>query len=283
LLNSDFSCIAAITIRLDPKSMEDERWIPDYVGFHLEPVHVVAKDVQELERVAIRGKGGAEEGGGGGGGEGGVLPLCGGATPGLWWGAPVALHRAGADSGSACYHDGGPERHPDQTGTGEKRMKLSGLFDETAPRGPLLSGAGGDAAITAATVAVVGAVAAATATYLPGGGDGALGTAAVQGKESAAGTQPEAGALRWRPTEPCRECRVRRRDTALECLRRHPMVMLGDSVMLQQCEQLKIALVRRLATGRTLSTSAVRKRDRIPADFPVMHLLFLGPPSTHAA
>jgi hypothetical protein len=41
--------------------------------------------------------------------------------------------------------------------------------------------------------------------------------------------------------------------TALRCLRRRPLVMLGDSVMLQQCEQLKVALA--ALEGATLQTA----------------------------
>ena len=186
--------------RLDPRLGENERWMPDYVGFRLDPVRVPAEDIRQN---TDRGTSEAETSSGEASRE---LPLCGGTTPGAWWGGTDAVRIAGDLAGSACH--GEPvmgRQHPD-VGEGERRKTFAGLFDEGARTGPLLAGA----------------------VDVPPG----------------EGADSRWAALAWRPTEPCRECRVRRRSSALRCLRRRPLVMLGDSVMLQQCSHLKVALAR---------------------------------------
>lgn len=229
--------------RLDPQSSENERWMPDYVGYHLAPVKVAAGDVVELKKSTAAAAAAAEDRdqltpreSAGSRNEDDTrrppptpppLPLCGGATPGAWWGSSDAVRRAGTESGGGCHGGSSEGRHPDDAGEGESRKKWSGLFDADAPRGPLLAGGGLPEEEKVAEAS--------------GGAQGSSASSTSPAAAAAAVGHPGA-ALRWRPTEPCRECRVRRRDTALRCLRRRPLVMLGDSVMLQQCEQLKLSL-----------------------------------------
>jgi hypothetical protein len=47
-------CLSNSTCSATPRSSEEERWIPDYVGYHLEPVRVAADDVKEVTGGAVQ-------------------------------------------------------------------------------------------------------------------------------------------------------------------------------------------------------------------------------------